>query len=293
MKKDYTSHYKLAQDEYRRDNQNHSRSASIDDINVTLVNPHRKSPKFNLPANYMQLVNEISDQINSKLSDDRFCFFPPDRPREKDVVIRLKESEQFKINGVEELAKSILPQLEEKFFNSYLMVDHLYFYRNIITDAPPLTSWLWHYDNHPKEIHKIMIYLSDVTEDSGPFEYLKDQNGKPVIISPSRTGVNNWSSPKWPRSRVPSDVLEDFLSRGYKPCKVTGPKGTMLIFDNNCIHKANIGKSGHRDVMVFQIRPSLKKFDHYIDPLWTGGFETNDIHKDPFETKPYCKWKKK
>ena len=39
----------------------------------------------------------------------------------------------------------------------------------------------------------------------------------------------------------------------------SGNKGTVLCFDNNLIHKATLPKSGYRDLIVFEILPSIKE----------------------------------
>jgi hypothetical protein len=292
MEKNYKIHYEKAKAEYAKNNPVSSK-LKMEDINVTIVNPALKTNPIDLPANYMQLIDGIADQVTKKFEVKENCFFPPDVKPDEDVSLRLEDKQGFTINGVEDLCQAIFPQLESKYFHSYLHLEKAYFYRNIITKNAPRTSWLWHYDNHPNEIHKVIIYLTEVTDTSGPFEYLKSPDGKAVIMAPSRTGMDHWKGPKWPNSRVPKDVMNDYLKKGYVATKVVGPKGLMMIFDNNCIHKANVGKTGYRDVISLQIRPSKTKLTPYMSPKWTGGFQANDIIKDPDVIAPYSKFKNK
>lgn len=109
-------------------------------------------------------------------------------------------------------------------------------------------SEIWHSDNDRPGQFKIIIYLSDVTETSAPFEYKV-----PVKYVPyARRPVNS--------SRIPYEGEGE---------KVTGPRGTTLIFKNNIIHKGNYCRDGYRDVIMIgleipgpltHVGDALKKF---------------------------------
>lgn len=126
-----------------------------------------------------------------------------------------------------------------------------------------------------------MIYLTEVDDGCGPFEYLEGAQGKPVSISPNKIGPKKWGGPKWPGSRVPDKVMQDYVANGCKKIRITGKPGTSTMFDNNIIHRANVAETKHRDVMALQIRPALKPFRPYIDRKWTGTFGSVDVNKDP------------
>lgn len=283
---DYTNHYQKARENYARENGENA--ACIEEINVTIIDPYAPGGNaLTLPDNYLQLIDELAAQVASKLDDESNCYFPEKMNRAEDVLLRLKDEELFKLEKLETLAQIILPQLEEKFYGSYIQVNNTNVYRNFVTDNAPVHSWLWHFDNVPKEVHKVMVYLTDVEAETGPFEYLKSPEGKAVIVSPSRTGVNRWEKSPWKKDRVPDEILEGYFKQGYQPFKVTGKKGSIVIFDNNCIHKANVGKEGYRDALAMQIRPALKKMRPYIDRRWSGGFEAYNVPPNPQIVDPY------
>jgi len=292
MEPTYEAHHEKAKAIYAKDNGPSKSKLALSDLGVQLVYPNLASDVIELPENYMKLVNKLAKQAEERLSRKECCFFPPGVNPKEDVTLRLRDEENYSISGIEELAQSILPQLERKYYHSYLHLEKCYFYRSFPTDNAPRTSWLWHYDNHPTEIHKVIIYLTDVTEDSGPFEYIRNKDGVAKVIPPSRRGISHWKGPKWKASRVPIDVIDEYLKAGYEAHKAVGKKGTMLIFDNNCVHRANVAKSGHRDVFAMQIRPAKTQMRPYLSRDWTGGFEANDIVKDPDIIKPSKKFAK-
>lgn len=292
MIRNYPEYYLAAKEKYKQEFGLVTSNKNIDDINVSIIDPNTPSDIISLPTNYMTLVDNIAEKVNEYFKDESHCYFPTDVDRKTDVVLRLKDKYSFEISEAQELCSILMPQLEAKYFHCHLNVEKAFFYRNVVTDNPPIYSWLWHYDNHPKEVHKIIIYLSDVNEDSGPFEYLH-RNGRAKVINPSRTGLDHWTKPKWPRSRVPLEVIDNYIKTGYETKKVTGKKGTMILFDDNCVHKANIGKSGYRDVIAFQFRPAISKMTPYLHPDWTGGFQTNHVQPHPENHDPYFKDKEK
>jgi len=195
-------------------------------------------------------------------------------------------NDPFSISEVEDIASMIIPQIEAKFFGCFVHVQHIYIYRSIATKQEAHSSWLWHYDNYPAEVHKIIIYLTDVAKSSGPFRYLVSDKEGPLIIKPSRTGPSNWKKPKWKGSRIPEKYIKIYQQNNYYCKKVTGCIGTMILFDNNCIHKATVAKKAHRDVLVFQLKPSIKKLRPHINKAWTGSFQHIGLSKDPGQLKP-------
>ena len=84
-------------------------------------------------------------------------------------------------------------------------------------------------------------------------------------------------------------MINDFVNQGYNKKKIVGPKGTVLFFDNNIIHKANIPTRKYRDVVIFNIRPTLHKFEPYISKNFTGSWEHKSPIVNPEEVVPRLK----
>ncbi len=130
--------------------------------------------------------------------------------------------------------------------HSFLHLDKVYVCRSLAMTNTAQFSWLRHYDNHPAGIQKILVYLNNVDNDQGPFEYLRSHYGVARIIRPSRDGLRYRKAPEWKGSRIPTRIMEAFLRSGYETHRVLGPAGTMIVFDNNCVHRANLASTHYR-----------------------------------------------
>ena len=166
------------------------------------------------------------------------------------------------IERLEDLCQEVFPQLEKQFFGSYIKVERIHILQNK-PDAPKASSWLWHYDNCPKQFLKFAVYLNDVDELSGPMEYVRGNGYVPVIpthrISPVKQGQI-----LYPGSRIPQSLVEDIVSNGGKIEPLTGPAGTNFLFTPNIMHRgtAPLG-TNYRQAIFFFIRPSLNKIVNY------------------------------
>jgi hypothetical protein len=148
--------------------------------------------------------------------------------------------------------------------------------RSLPTTAPPASSWLWHYDNKPDEAFKILIYLTDVDADGGAFECLRrPDTGDVVRVNSSRSSPDRTEPPRWPHSRVPPEAIDGYRAMGYKPHRVVGPRGTLIAFDNNCIHRATSPRRRHRDAVILNLRPCHQRVRPFISKRHTGSWSFN------------------
>jgi hypothetical protein len=95
---------------------------------------------------------------------------------------------------------------------------------------------------------KVMIYVDDVTETSGPFSAI---HTNPDNFEDFRMGLK----PNYKKNKL--NQISDFLSDEYE--KYTGPKGMMILFDTNCPHFAATVSPG--------CRRRVFRFD-YEHPEW-------------------------
>jgi hypothetical protein len=157
-------------------------------------------------------------------------------------------SEIYKIDNSElvDLFKIIIPYFE-KIYNSYLKIIDMKVLKHLSGNSHKEGAFKWHYDNHPKLIINIMIYLNDVNNDNGEFEYITlDDN----IIK------FDFSKPAGNRE------LESFVKLNYdkiKIHKVLGKTGTLFFFDNNIAHRAGPKLNKERTAILLQVFPSLHK----------------------------------
>lgn len=291
---EYSTHYREAQAIYQSAGTGPPAVHALRAMLVERVEPGCPGSFLSLPDAYATLIEQVHAAVTEQLRWTKNCLFFPkiqaasmpdlveDVPSvQNGEVIAVQLRDYRSIEGLEELCRMVLPQLEQRVYGTHLVVDKVYIYRNLPSRAADQVSWTWHYDNHPSQIRKIMIYLTDVAEDTGPFEYVRAPGtGAPLYIPP--TPLSGYG-------RVLHDDVERCLAEGYCTHKVTGPKGTLVFFEENVVHKANVAKRGCRDAVFFQIRPAAFKPDAYIDPRWTGSFQHVDFSPDPSDHRPRLK----
>jgi hypothetical protein len=282
--RDYAANYEHSRRVYLADGHAASLTVpSLDRLGVRIVTPGAAQNVIDLPANYTPLVEREADAAK-RFEHTEHCMFMPRLERDRlprltaEVpairdrdVISLQLRNAMAVDGVRELAEAILPEIERKVFAAYVIVDKVYVYRNLVTRQQDQVSWLWHYDNHPTEVMKIMIYLTEVGPLNAPFEYVRRRDsGDPVQYAPR---------PLLGNSRVSATRVEELMASGHEAVQATGPRGTMLIFDDNVLHRATFAKEGRRDALVFQIRPAAFRPQDRIDRKWSGSFEHVDFNQ--------------
>jgi hypothetical protein len=147
-------------------------------------------------------------------------------------------------------------------------------------------SQLWHRDYNDRRLVKVFLYLNDVGELNGPFEYLSGSHGQgPLGRMFNRTG------PDGMRLYPDGKEIEEFLkpvpliklnevpeqdrhgSRAPwagKPSRVlcTGPAGSLIFADTFGLHRGGYVQEGHRNLIMTT-------------------FSTNsNVHKPHFEVTP-------
>lgn len=285
--RDYAANYQKSRELYRAEGQADARTIpSLERLGVRIVTPGAAENVIDLPPDYDARVARVAADVVRRFEVTANCMFMPrvDRgtlpARTADVqavkdgdVISLQLKEAIAVDGVRELGEAILPEIERKLFGAYVIVDKVYVYRNLVTRQQEQVSWLWHYDNHPTEVMKIMIYLTDVGPLNAPFEYVRNRaSGEPVQYAPQ---------PLLGNSRVSAADVDKLLASGHEATKATGRRGTMLIFDDNVLHRATFAREGRRDALVYQIRPAVFRPQERLDPRWSGSFEHVDFNRRP------------
>ncbi len=127
---------------------------------------------------------------------------------------------------------------------------------------------LWHVDRHDRRILKVGVYLNDVDETSGPFEYLKQDLSS--SLPEMGTGIH-----KYVRSNQESSN------------SVVGKAGTVFFADTaRLVHRGKPPTHSHRFAIYFAYfsrRPS--------HPFWCGkpGFSREELNYMTTPFKPQAK----
>jgi hypothetical protein len=101
----------------------------------------------------------------------------------------------------------------------------------------------WHRDSHDIQFKTIM-YLSDVTEKNGNFQFIAKSSKKYIGYPTPRTPDYN--------TRFTDKTIEQLLKEN-KSCKlhnIIGNKGTIIIADTTYIHRGNIIEEGMRKAIT-------------------------------------------
>jgi hypothetical protein len=296
MLRRYSAHYRRACRAYRRAGGGSAAAfGSVRDTGVLVIAPGVAGQPMALPDDYVALVARVAGGAAAALAASSNCRFVPPVQRRPipeqtgavpDVVdgrtIAIQLAEPFAIDGLHELCEPLLDELERKIYRSFVLVDKVYVYRSPISRQMPRASWIWHFDNHPREMLKVMIYLTEVTEGTAPFEYLRAAgSGRAIHGSPL--------APSFGDSRVAADAVARLVAGGGESRAVTGPRGTVVVFDDNVIHRGNLAQTGHRDVLVLQVRPATFRATPRIDRRWTGSFLHANVNRDPDDLTPHLK----
>ena len=112
------------------------------------------------------------------------------------------------------------------------------------------SSFGYHIDDNPKQLLKIFIYLNDTFKSNGAFRAFDYKNTRSFI----RRGFI--SSSEELRCKSQKYISTENEKSDLKILE--GKAGTILIFDNNLVHKGTLPESGYRDTVCIEIYPGNK-----------------------------------
>lgn len=217
-----------------------------------------------LEYGYLKLENVISDSLFNTINQSYLKLLnneeylgantPQNILRIKDCLINIPE------------LKEILNQNEIKMFLSnyfngdfkiyYCDIQRLYKEKNA-SNKFDNNSLKWHFDNCPKSLIKLMIYLVDVNKENAAISLLN----KKLSLKLKSEGY-------WDREtqRNKKMILKYDIDNQAK--FIDGRKKAGVFFSTHyCLHRANVPLTDnlYRDAIVFLIGPSLKKYDSQIN----------------------------
>jgi hypothetical protein len=117
---------------------------------------------------------------------------------------------------------------------------HGVYFRRDIANEVEHTSRLWHLDKEDRKVLKVIIYLNDVMDDMGPFQYIT-QSLTPTIAS----------SLDYNYGYIKDPIMQEYVSSSdCKSC--TGSAGTVVIASTASIfHRGKVPSSGDRFALFF------------------------------------------
>ncbi len=156
------------------------------------------------------------------------------------------------LSNVPELTSLIHPEVEaviEACFGSHFKIYSSELYRTVPTHTPPEASALWHTDNYPPAVYKIMVYLTPCDKETGALRLHPLPSTRRIL----RQGFFN----RYKASPFQRQLDHDGVT-------VEGPAGTVLFWNSNMIHRAHAPSKAFRDVAAFKLLPSPEPWQKHL-----------------------------
>jgi hypothetical protein len=193
------------------------------------------TPKF------MQAAQELITKIPKPTSEDNHKFVIHASPQQ---ILAYPIIFWW---GLEQRLLNII----ENFFGLPVSYHGVYFRRDIANQLEK-GSRLWHIDKEARKILKIIIYLHDIDENNGPFQYIPQSLTSEVA-----------KSLRYKSGYIRDQTMQKVISsNNYKSC--TGIASTVVFAATHSIfHRGKIPVTSDRFCVFFDYTPRLKSHSFY------------------------------
>lgn len=104
---------------------------------------------------------------------------------------------------------------------------------------------LWHKDAEDRRMIKVIVYLSDVEEEHGPFQYIPKSNVSPSAWRRIKSAIANAKD-----LGISDAEMEQFIPRSdWRSC--TGPAGTVIFVDTKAVLHHGKSRLKERSALFF------------------------------------------
>lgn len=157
---------------------------------------------------------------------------------------------------------------------------HGAYFRRDIANQVERKSRLWHIDVEDRKILKAIVYLNDINEDYGPFQY---------ISKPLTSKIAN--SLGYKQGYIQEKRMQNFLSPSHwKSC--TGSAGTVVFADTgNVFHRGKIPIDGDRIAIFYDYTSRQPRYPFYCKSSLPGEDLLLMADKLSEQQKPYVLWR--
>ncbi len=132
---------------------------------------------------------------------------------------------------------------------------------------------LWHKDSEDRRIIKIFLYLSDVEEKHGPFEYVPLPLTSAYSLNYYRIYYKLWQSGYL---GIHDDTLNDIIPRSaWKPCP--GPAGTVIFVDTKSVLHHGTLRTEERSALFFVYTAHSPKRPELCTQYWDETFARPEL----------------
>lgn len=186
----------------------------------------------------------------------------------EDWMVQVRDSMAAVPDAVRLLQPEIASTIED-YYQSHFKIYCAEIYRLTVTDQAPRLSSLWHIDNYPPGMLKVFIYLTDCDRKTGALRLLPRNLSRRLF----RQGFFD---------RHCAERFVEQLERDGFP--VEGKAGTVIVWDQNLIHRAKAPEYGFRDAVSIKVLPSREFWGRHAARMGSAlSYERRDRQypKDP------------
>lgn len=149
-------------------------------------------------------------------------------------------------------------------------------------------SALWHSDGAPGTCVNVMFYPNGVTKKQGAMQYISWDDSVNLILECDKFIANKYNSSikKFSKEDVRTSKANFYengiaLNKNINVYQPTSKKGSILFFQNNCLHKGgHPEKNEERLALIFNIYPHENKPD-YEDWFQNGKKKSTNYPIEP------------
>jgi hypothetical protein len=168
----------------------------------------------------------------------------------KDYCWRDKYDSDIRIFGIENVEDKFLNIFNRNnllnIYKKYISVDKLYqtvmAAKMTFNEENIGSGGGWHRDTSNKRQLKFILYLCEVSEDNGCFQYIEKSHLLNSKFSSAKILKNNFISQRY--SNNEANLISNKLKLKIK--SITGSKGTLIVVDTSGLHRGKPMNSGTR-----------------------------------------------
>lgn len=147
------------------------------------------------------------------------------------------------------------PYLARVVFGHYnFKVSDIFLSRNLNVGSTVRTrSMLWHWDTNNPHGVKVILYLNEVGPQNGCMVAMRHNvTGRRIKMKWDAQPFGGGSKGAHIGGPIPKPWIAELLNGGYRGECLSGPPGTLVVFDTNVIHRGSRPAPGkHRDFILF------------------------------------------
>jgi len=210
-------------------------------------------------------AHKMSNDFTSLIEQDKGLLIPPSYSHLMTGLAQPVDDLGTELLDI--FDNSALDQAITGYFGSYYRLEWIDCYRSHPASQVG-GSWMWHTDDVPPQILKVMLHLTDAGADQGATRFLSASHTREF----GNKGYRGYPT------NERTDNLVPFAEKNGLSCEPflhDAKAGDALIFNTNLLHKAIPPSTGYRDVSTIFVMPNPIPWRKQLEREGPGKFQTN------------------